>query len=374
MKNLIRIGIFIGCLFFSTGRGMAQDVRNPATPRHGEWSFAPHLEWETDHAGDDILVDIGAIRIHEQGRIFVMNTRINRVHVFDLQGGHLFSFARKGEGPGEIKEAFDLFLADDRVIVPDMNRIHYFSVKGEFLKSVRTTEMFLPYFFLDEHRMLGYPFSHLRRETRTVFLYDLTSKQKQEVVEIPAVKPLRYSGNGMRLMLRMPFEVSEELVIVKNSGDLWYGYADTYRIQRLGVSGKNRSAFSLDGRERETLSVPDKLKVFDRFADNLQEIPRNILNEIAEQLPDQAPFFHRIFCDAANRFYVMTAGIKRSHVVGVDIFSSQGKYLYRGHIDLEPGCFWNKMAMKDHHLVVFIEDRDGEKKLVAYTLNLPEAS
>lgn len=365
--------IFIYCLFFFVGRGITHEVRNPAIPEHGEWSFVPHMEWETESAGSDILVDISAIRINKQGNIFVMNSRINRVHVFDLQGKHLFSFAGKGEGPGEIKDAFDLFLVDNQVIIPDMNRIHYFSEKGIYLKSVVTSEMFIPYFFLDEHRVLGYPFSHLRRKSRTVFLYNLKSNQKHEAMEIPAVKPLRYLGNGMRLMLRMPFEVNEELIMVKNSGDIWYGYSNTYRIQRLDFSQKkDRLAFSLDGRERETLSSKEKLKILGRFGDSLKEIPRNILSSIAEQIPNKAPFFHQIFSDASNLFYVLTAGVKNPHVISVDIFSPQRKYLYRGQINLEPGSYWSKMEMKGNYLVVFIEDREGEKKLVTYTLNIPK--
>jgi hypothetical protein len=365
--------IFICCLFLFGGRGITLEVRNLEPPLHGEWSFDPHMEWEAENAGNDMLVDISAIRINKQGNIFVMNSRINRVHVFNFHGKHLFSFAGKGEGPGEIKDPFDLFLVDNQVIIPDMNRIHYFTDKGIYLKSVATPEMFIPYFFLDDHRALGYPFSHLRRESRTLFLYDLKSNQKNEAMEIPAVKPFRYSGNGMRLMLKMPFELNEDLIIVKNSGNIWYGYSDTYKVQRLDFSQKkNGVVFSLDGREREILSSDEKLKILDRFGDRLKEIPRNIVTSIAEQIPNKAPFFHQIFSDSSNLFYVLTAGIAHSHVINVDVFSPQGKYLYRGHIDLEPGSYWSMMEMKENHLVVFLEDREGENKLVSYTLNIPK--
>ena len=43
-----------------------------------------------------------------------------------------------------------------------------------------------------------------------------------------------------------------------------------------------------------------------------------------------------------------------------------------GWIDLEPGYSIVRMTMNDNNLVVFVEDAQDERKLVKYTLKIPE--
>ncbi|MCK4944098.1 MAG: 6-bladed beta-propeller, partial [Candidatus Aminicenantes bacterium] len=305
--------IFICCLFLFFGTVQSKEVKNPDHPIKGEWSFSPRKAWETDSAGKDILVEIRGIRIDEQGNVFVLNSKFNKVHLFNPQGKYLYSFAKKGEGPGEIKESFDLFLNDNLVIIPDMNKIHYFSREGKYQKSITVPEMFIPYLFPEKHQVMAIPFSSFRKEQRDVLLYDLKSKEKKEMFQIPKVRALRYSGKEMRLMLRMPFEVAEELVMVKSSGEIWYGYNNAYRIQRLDFTKKEQASFTIEGRQREKISQSRKLKLLEKVMEMQREIPKNILNTVANQIPDEIPYFHHLFADKSGLIYVLTATSKHPH-------------------------------------------------------------
>lgn len=368
----MRYCIFICCLLLFLSTVQSKEVKNPDQPEKGEWSFSPQKEWETESAGKDILVEIKGIRIDEQGNVFVLNGKLNKVHVFNPQGKYLFSFAKKGEGPGEIKESFDLFLIDHLVIIPDMNKIHYFSRKGKYLKSISTIEMFIPYLFLDEYQVIAIPFSSFRKEQRDVLLYNLQTKEKKEMFQIPKVRALQYSGKEMRLMLRMPFEVAEELVMVKSSEEIWYGYNNAYRIQRLDFTKKEQTSFTIEVCEREKISRSGKLKLLEKVMEMQREIPKNILNTVADQIPDEMPYFHHLFTDRSGLIYVLTATSQHSHKRKVNIFSKQGKYLYRSFINLEPGSEFVRMTISNKDMVVFTEDSEGERKLVKYTLNIPE--
>lgn len=363
--------IVICCLFLFSGFTQPKEVKNPDQPEKGDWSFSPQKQWETDIAGKDILVEIRDIQISGHGHIYVLDGKLNKVHVFDPEGKYLYSYAKRGEGPGEIKDAFALFFVDNFVIIPDINKIHYFSINGKYIKSIPAPAMFVPYLFLDEYRVLAVPFSSFRKEKREVWLYNLKTKDQRELFKIPKVRALRWSGEQGRLMLRMPFEVAEELIVFKNGEEIWYGYNDAYKIQQLNLDKKDRNSFSIDSRKREKIAKKEKMQMFEKVLENQREIPKNILNTMADQIPDEMPFFHHLFSDKTGLIYVVTATAKYPNRRKVDIFSSQGRYLYRGLIDLEPGCSIIRMIMKGKDLVVFIEDSEGERKLVKYTLDIP---
>jgi hypothetical protein len=358
-------------LLAASGVLQSTTIANPDRPEKGEWQFSPQKVWETDAAGDTILAEIADIRIDDTGNVYVLDWKINRVHVFDPRGNHTLSFGKRGEGPGEIKDAINLFVIGDSVLIPDMNKIHYFSREGKFRRSVPTPELNLPYLFLDEHRMIAMPFSSLRKEKREILLVDLKTGEKRELFHIPKVKALRYSGEMGRLMLRMPFEVAEELVAAAGPDSVWYGFGDTYRFAKLNPQGEAVSGFTVKGREREKIAPQDKTRIFESVLQGQRELPRNVLNTMADQIPDIMPYFHYLFIDRAGLLYVLTADSRRTHTRHVDVFSKQGRYLYRGSIDLDPGCSIIKMTINDRNLAAFVEDKEGERRLTKYTLNLP---
>jgi hypothetical protein len=367
----MRIFLMI-CFIFILFAGIQSDeVTNSDLPEKGEWSFSAQKDWETDTAGKELLIDIGSIRIDDSGNIYLFNRKLNRVHVFDPMGENTVNFGRTGEGPGEIKDGFGLFLSGDRVIVPDLNKTHYFSREGKYLNSIKTPEMFIPYLFLDAHRVLASPLSSFRKEERELVLFDLEKETKKELFRFSKVNALRYSGKDMRLLLRMPFEVAEELLMVKNSGGAWYGYNNTYKIHKLDLSGQRQYTFSIKQRQREPLSRRDKSRLAEKVMDTQTEVPKNILAAMTSQIPDHLPYFHHLFSDKNGLLYVWIACSKTPHIRHVDIFSKNGKYLFRGSVSIDEDCFFVTLAMRDTTLVAFIEDPDGERKLVKYSLKIP---
>ena len=144
------------------------------------------------------------------------------------------------------------------------------------------------------------------------------------------------------------------------------------KIQRLDFTKKEQASFTIEGRQREKISQSRKLKLLEKVMEMQREIPKNILNTVANQIPDEIPYFHHLFSDKSGLIYVLTATSTHPHKRNVDIFSKQGKYLYRSYLTLDPGFTFVRMAISNRDMVVFIEDSEGERKLVKYTLNIPE--
>lgn len=349
---------------------------NPDRPDKGRWMFSPGKVWEVDSAGSEILVDSPCLRLDTQGNVFVMDSRRNKIHVFSPQGKYKFSFAKKGEGPGEIKEAYHFSLSKNKVMVPDGITIHYFSTNGKFLKSTKTTEMLIPYLFLDEDRLLAVPLSSvvLRDKTRQrdVFLYHLKTRQKKKLFDIPRVKALRYSSGGTRLILRMPDEIGEELAVALSPKGFYYGYSNAYTIFHMDFSGKELGAFTINGRKRYRINEQEKRIVLTKATQLHRDIPRNVVYKMADQVPDQLPYFHHLHADDNGFVYVLTSNISHPNTKHVDIFSAKGTYLYRGLLKLNDDYAIIQFVIRNTDLVAFIEDGEGERKLVKYTIKIPQ--
>ena len=63
------------------------------------------------------------------------------VHIYEIAGKHLKKFARKGEGPGEIKTSpfviNTITLHNDEIVIDSLDKMIYYSFEGEFLRQQR---------------------------------------------------------------------------------------------------------------------------------------------------------------------------------------------------------------------------------------------
>jgi len=92
----------------------------------------------TDTTG---IVHTNFLPMDSRGRVYFQSLYApGSIHVFDVQGKHVHSFGREGEGPGEFKSYGALFVAPgDSLFVFDAGnyRLSVFSPKYEFVRSSR---------------------------------------------------------------------------------------------------------------------------------------------------------------------------------------------------------------------------------------------
>ena len=70
-----------------------------------------------------------------QENIFITDYNNNRIQVFDLTGGFLYEFGKKGDGQGEFNGPFDIEIYQENIFITDSNnnRIQVFDLTGGFL-------------------------------------------------------------------------------------------------------------------------------------------------------------------------------------------------------------------------------------------------
>jgi len=85
-------------------------VRNGASPDHGLRTLRLEELWRAGGAADDetIFGLITRVRADEQGLVYLLDSQLQQVSVYDPSGELIHTLFGEGEGPGEIQRAGDL--------------------------------------------------------------------------------------------------------------------------------------------------------------------------------------------------------------------------------------------------------------------------
>ncbi|HEX2166402.1 MAG TPA: 6-bladed beta-propeller [Longimicrobiales bacterium] len=120
-------------------------IAESAAPAWGEgegWTLAdtPHLRiGETDAPGHDLYDVRGVVRLRD-GRVAVANSGSSEIRIFSTDGALLETIGGPGEGPGEFRNLWRIFLLPgDSLLVTDasLDRLTVFSPDGELVRTAR---------------------------------------------------------------------------------------------------------------------------------------------------------------------------------------------------------------------------------------------
>jgi len=300
------------------------DVVNKDKPQHGEWDFKLEKVWEIDSAGDEVLGLPQGMLVSDDG-ILYLSDQANRIdYIFGPDGDFIGSFAERGEGPGEVQRHGRFFFVDDKVIIADVGRIHYFSREGEYLTTVKKDCE--PHAFIDENRLIDAPLSavFLPDGKGKITLCDLQSGKDTVISEFSAFEGGVARSSGMVMDVIVP--VFSPLMTVGYSGNrLYWGMSDRYMINVTDLEGRNITSFSVD-RKKTRVSKRDKRDFF-----KTDMMPANMLKQIVDSMADEVTSFYRI--EVHNKLiFVFVPEIdlenKILRIRQIDIFSPEGKYIY----------------------------------------------
>ena len=83
---------------------------------------------------------VSAVALGPNETVFVADIVNSEIRVFGLDGAHIRTFGREGEGPGEFRSIYSIAWVGDRLLTfdPELGRIGEFSAVGEWLGQRRT--------------------------------------------------------------------------------------------------------------------------------------------------------------------------------------------------------------------------------------------
>jgi len=354
------------------------EVKNPDRPLKGEWDFKPEHVWTIGKAGDEPLARPGALLVSDDGTVYVFDPKNRKNYMFNKDGQFIKSFAGQGEGPGEVRGQGPFFLVNDKIIIPEWGRVHYFTKKGDYIESKAVTGVQrIPVFFLDENELV---LVSVVPQDEPDGIGEITAQNLQSG-KMTVIKkfPLFMGGtagkgknelhvlfNGLSPIMTVGYDPVQKKI--------YYGNSDSYLIYVTDLKGNQLHSFSFSV-QRKKRKVPAAVKK-ERFKRLYQNFPQDVIDQLYKSVPDEATFFNRI--DIVNRLvYVFVPDVMlTTPQQEVDIFSLDGKYLYRGVIRIGSDLNivfseFKNLIIKNNHLYVVVEDKDGTRKLAKYMIVLP---
>ncbi|MCP4150222.1 MAG: 6-bladed beta-propeller [bacterium] len=368
----IRNVLIVGILLLSVSLLFAGEVKNPDKPLKKIWGFKLKLVWKVDTAENTVLAGPQRILVSGDGTVYLYDDQNNRYYIFNKEGKFVKAFGKRGEGPGEIKNFMNAFLQKDKLIVVDIDKIHYFSRDGQYLNSIKNNFYQKgPSLFLNEDEFIHYPLLLMKPdEVGKISRISLKTGKRTVLGEFSAFKGGVSRQKGHTLALIIP-GLTPMMILGYDSGKFYYGTNNTYLISVMDSEGKKLDSFSLQ-REAKEVSTGAKREYFKN-----SQHPKDMLETILKSLPDEEVYFNRI--EIHNKLiYVYESFFNESPPSQpLDIFSPGGKYLYRASIDAPEGCnivmgFTAVFEISGNHLYIALEDEDGEVWLAKYQIALPK--
>lgn len=348
------------------------DVKNEDKPLKGEWDFHLQKVWEIDDVNGVSFARPSELRASQDEMLYFHDFEQSVSFVFDRDGKFINSFAKQGTGPGEVSRYLNCFLAGDKVVVGSPDKLHFFSQEGSFLKSIPNNlfERF-PLFFVNEDEFL-YSSRIVSDSTEIKDRIICTNLKtgKESIFDELAMTPGEKQAQGSMSLIVLGLTPQIKIGYDTDSQKLYYGRSDDFTIHVSDTKGKKLSSFRLD-RKRKRVTDEDKRKHFEK-----SPIPKDRIEMIIPTLPDVLTHFMRIQVVEGLIFVYSTESLDRQQdKIALDIFSPEGKYLYRSHLQ-----FLDKMPLYTHvekviimgnHCYALLEDGSGKSFFVKYKISLP---
>jgi outer membrane protein assembly factor BamB len=370
ITKLILIILLVAAFCFTC---LSAEIINPDKPLKGVWNFKAEKLWQINGVNDDGFALINQVRVSDSGKIFVHDGKMKKYYILSPEGKLLHTFGKEGEGPGEIKwiEHARMFPINDQLIIADSDNIHYFSEKGEFIRSVRNSYFqHRPSLILNRDEFLSAPMvtTNPKNVNGKIKLYNLKTAKESVVANFSIFRRSVASSGGMTVAMVIG-GVTPLMILGHHDGRIYYGMNSEYKINVSDMKGKVITSFGVD---REPIAVPAEVKK--KMSERDGNFPKKMLEQIVKGMPDVQTYFERITIHN-GLIYVRLNNLKEDYSREFDIFSPDGKYLYRAKFTVEEGYkikSGQSTLIKDGFMYVILEDEEEEEAIVAkYKIALP---
>lgn len=353
-------------------------VKNPDKPQKGNWDFKIQKMWEIENTGEDVLGIVQNIVTAKDGRVYIADSKNFKTYIFSKDGKFISAFGPKGEGPGEIKKygkGDQLFEVNGSIIFADPGKLHYFSLEGQYKKSILISSSLKPRAFISEDVFFSVPLTinDTNKKEVNIVMYNINDKSEKTITsflpsESSGKEKMTEKGQLLKVLVEAP-NVIPKMMLATGNGKVVYGMSDSYRINILDLKNKENIDFTIEDRTRE--KVPDKFKK--DLTKALEELPPEMSRDIINAVPEKVTFYQHISIDGNGMIYAFVSVPVNTNHQSIDIFSPKGIYLYSSKFEVEDGLEINPdfIYQKDNRLILVVEDKEGNVKVIKYTLKLP---
>lgn len=366
MKKLLYFFIFISLAF-----SLYPEIVNPDKPLKGDWNLNAQKVWEISRYGKKTMANPSLRCIFEDGTICIFDWKRTLHYLLDSSGKLITSFAPRGEGPGEIRWAYSYFSINDKLIIYDRPRLNYFLKNGEYEKSIPIGGRFdPPIFFINETEYATRP----KTEGGEIALVNLETGDIKKIKSIAAFNNMMNLSSGKRVIgISIPWSFPDFISgFDREAKRLYYGISHSYLINIADLQGNLIDTFSV---KREKRKITKKMEK--EYAKRNPGENRMMSPEMKKRIPKELNYFSKIQIEDGLVYIFVTNYADYWDEQQIDVFSPDGKYLYRAIFKPDNGekiyssSAFHSLIIKNGFLYTVLEDRHDVRKLVKYKINLP---
>jgi hypothetical protein len=161
-------------------------------------------------------------------------------------------------------------------------------------------------------------------------------------------------------------------VIIGHHHDLiYFGMNDKYKINIAQMNGNIIKTFSL---ERNRRHISNEIKKDRLLKRGKGRAPVEILEMLAAKMPNDLTYFSTL--ENHNGFiYAFSSYYDRKNSQQIDIFTSEGKYLYRSYITVPQDKIISvEPLIKEGFVYLALENEAGDQSIGKFSIALPADS
>ena len=346
-------------------------VVNEDQPAKGEYVFPLEPVWQADGAGDTPFGNVVSIPVSEAGWVYCRDLKNKEYYIFDKDGKFAGKFGTRGEGPGEVKNigGANVSVLGDKALIQDIDRIIFYTAEGKFIRSVPNNGSTRPAaVFLNEDEFISAPPRITGTSDKARMKYvNLKTGQEKVITDFTLFKGGVIQRDNVQAAAVIP-TITPVMVVGKHNDKLYFGKNDKYEIYITDLEGKEQGGFSLT-RKRTTVTLKQKEDLLLKLIKGLA--PDDLARQLAKTLPDEETYFANIVSQN-GLLYLYRSHFSPGRQQQIDIFTSEGKYLYRGIVRVEEGLtIAAGPTIQDNCIYMVLEDQAGETTLNKYKTVLP---
>lgn len=335
------------------------------------------IDFEREDFTEIGINEIAGFDVDSDGNIYfrLSSSSESYIYKFDAKGKFLFSFGRRGQGPGELEFPRYFRVNElDQIVVSDSrrNKLFLFEKNADIIKEISLASNHRIATLLENGRILAMDSTFNWEEGRTDFPVILCNEDLEEIKMLHPGRSMpnlsfAIKANCLRLYLDYNvWKISRRLIYVGNYGQ---GYEFLIYDTEGNLSRKIR-------KEYHKVKVPDQVKdkIVYWLSKNLDGFEK-VKNKI--YFPEFYPPFQFFFLDEKGRLYVMTyeRGDSPNGFI-YDIFNPDGLFIGRIELDnygnLATSPIINPLPLdvvaKNSRIYCLREKESGYKELVVYKM------
>jgi hypothetical protein len=354
------------------------DIRNRDKPLKGEWNF--HLEkvWEVEKAGESVFGRPFTLTVAEDEMIYIFDAKNDENYILDKNGVFIKTFGRSGQGPGELTGQERTRIIDGKLALTDRKGIQYFSRDGVYLKTTGQDKIRQPpQIILGEDEFIAFPMTGIGAPggRGEMFYCNLDSGEERKLAEFSlTLAGVAQANENVVDIVAVGF--SPLLTAAYEQGRLYWGVSHTYQIHISDLEGRMLGGFSID-RKTKKVSLSFKKKYLKAMS-----IPPEMVDPIVKSFPDRLTHFHQIEVhDGLVYVFVPDLDLDQgtARIAQIDIFSPEGRYLYRAHLDFGDGLSHlfsplSNLAFRNGYLYAVCVRENDTVVVCKFTAHLPKGS